>query len=407
LIDRKQDSMADDQPVQIDQSDDTFFGPWLRRRRRSLDLTQDALAQQVGCAVDTLRKFEAGMRRPSHPMAERLAHCLAIPLAEQAAFLTAARSGHAPRNRSLSLKPAPSTTVLPMHARRIGYLPASMTSFIGREWEISTVSTRLRIPEVRLVTLTGTGGVGKTRLALQIARALADSFPDGVWFVNLAPISDPALVLPTIAQALGIREQAGTSIAETLRTGLSEKQVLVLLDNFEQVVMAAPELAALLTDLPMLKLLATSREALRLYGEHVVVVAPLAVPEPSAIQAAQQLTQYAAVQLFVERAHAVAEHFRVTDANAVAIAAICARLDGLPLAIELAAAQIALFSPQALLTRLDQRLPLPHPWPARHTRPPTNNPRYDCLELRSARTRGAATLCTPGRVCRWRYDCGS
>jgi predicted ATPase len=186
-----------------------------------------------------------------------------------------------------------------------------MTSFIGRAWEMTTVVTRLRTPEVRLVTLTGAGGVGKTRLALQIGSALHDAFPNGVWFVDLAPISEPALVLPAIAQALGMRAQHGRPIVENLRTMLREQQLLLLLDNFEQVVVAAPELTTLLAEVPELKLLVTSREALHLYGEHIVVVAPLSVPEPTAIRSAKQLTQYAAVQLFVERAQAASERFRL------------------------------------------------------------------------------------------------
>jgi non-specific serine/threonine protein kinase len=244
-----------------------------------------------------------------------------------------------------------------------------MTSFIGREWEVATVGARLRTSDVRLLTLTGAGGIGKTRLAIQIASELQDIAPQGVWFVDLAPISDPALVLSTIAQALGVREQHGMSVGETLCTALHEQQLLLLIDNFEQVVSAAPEVALLLAAVPGLKLLVTSREALCLYGEHVIVVAPLAVPDPAAALAPEHLAQYAAAQLFVARAQASSEHFCLTDANAPAVAAICARLDGLPLAIELAAAQIRLFSPPALLTRLEQRLPMltrgPRDLPAR------------------------------------------
>jgi predicted ATPase/transcriptional regulator with XRE-family HTH domain len=351
--------MPDNQPQQTDRDGDTFFGPWLRRQRRALDLTQDALAQHVGCVADTVRKLEAGLRRPSRAMAERLAHCLVIPVAEQAAFLVAVRAGRAPPDRTLPPIASSPISNLPTIARRTGHLPAPMTSFIGRAWEVDTVGARLRTSDVRLVTLTGAGGVGKTRLALQIGSALHDVFPNGVWFVDLAPISDPALVISTIAQALGVREQPGTPIVETLRTALGEQQQLLLLDNFEQVVAAAPELAQLLAGVPGMKVLVTSREALRLSGEHVVVVAPLAVPDPTAALAAEQLAEYAAVQLFVARAQAASERFCVTDANASAVAAICARLDGLPLAIELAAAWLPLFQPAALLARLEQRLPMP------------------------------------------------
>ncbi len=366
----------DHQPQPSGSDDTVFFGQWLRQRRRSHDLTQDALAQCVGCVVDTVRKLEAGLRRPSSAMAERLAQCLSIPLEHHAAFLTAARAGNAPRDLSASRSlPPPSTIVISAApasvsiALRKGYLPAPITSFIGREWEVATVATRLRAPEVRLVTLTGAGGIGKTRLAIQIAGALHDAFPQGIWFVNLAPINDPDLVIPTIAQAFGVRAQHGPPTVDTLRAALREQQLLLVLDNFEQVVASAPAVAALLVNVPGLKALVTSREALRLSGEHVVIVAPLAVPEPVGLPVATQLMQYAAVRLFVERAQAVAEHFCLTDANASAVTRICARLDGLPLAIELAAARVSFFPPASLLARLDQRLPLltrgPRDLPAR------------------------------------------
>jgi predicted ATPase len=291
--------MADSQSQQLDRDGDTFFGPWLRRRRRELDLTQDQLAQHVGCAADTVRKLEAGMRRPARAMVERLGICLSVPVEERNTFLAAARAGRAPSDRTLPPIPTPPVTNATTTLSRTNHLPALMTSFIGREWEVATIGTRLRTPDLRLITLTGAGGVGKTRLALQIGSALHDAFPNGVWFVDLAPISDPALVLPTMAQAISVREQHGTPIVETLRTVLREQQLLVLLDNFEQLLLAAPELAALLAEL---KLLVTSREALHLYSEHIVVIAPLAIPEPTAIRSAKQLTQYAAVQLFVARA---------------------------------------------------------------------------------------------------------
>jgi predicted ATPase/transcriptional regulator with XRE-family HTH domain len=383
LIDRKRDKMLDKLPQPSEQDSDPLFGPWLRRRRRALDLTQDDLAQHVGCVADTVRKLEAGMRRPSRAMAERLAHCLLIPVEAQAAFLTAARAGHAPPDRTLPPIATLSITNMPTIAPRTSHLPAPISSFIGREWEVDTVGARLRTPDVRLVTLTGAGGIGKTRLALQIASTLHDIAPQGVWFVDLAPISDPALVISTIAHTLGVREQPGLPIAETLRAALHQQQLLLLLDNFEQVVAAAPELAQLLAGLAGMKVLVTSREALRLSGEHVVVVAPLAVPPTddrrrttddqarSVVVGGQGsvVRHYAAAQLFVARAQAAADQFQLTDANAPAVAAICARLDGLPLAIELAAAQVSLFSPQALLTRLEQRLPLlthgPRDLPAR------------------------------------------
>ncbi|HEU5099251.1 MAG TPA: tetratricopeptide repeat protein [Roseiflexaceae bacterium] len=345
---------------------DVPFGAWLKQQRRALDLSREQLAGQIGCSISLLEKLETGERRPSRQVVARIALCLSIPVEQRDAFLAAARAGRAPHDvGQVPTRTAPSAAVLP----HTSHLPSPMTSFIGREWEIATVAARLRTPDVRLLTLTGAGGVGKTRLALQIGSALHDAFPNGVWFVNLAPISDPALVLPTIAQTLGVREQAGMSRVAILRAALHEQQLLLLLDNFEQVVVAAPELALLLAEVPGLKLLVTSREALRLSGEHVMVVAPLAVPDTAVALAAEQLTQYAAAQLFVTRAQAASDQFRLTDANAPAVAAICARLDGLPLAIELAAAWVPLFPPAALLERLERRLPFlirgPRDLPAR------------------------------------------
>ncbi|MDQ5852175.1 MAG: NB-ARC domain-containing protein, partial [Chloroflexota bacterium] len=228
-------------------------------------------------------------------------------------------------------------------------LPLPPTSFIGREQEVATVCQRLRDPQVRLVTLTASGGSGKTRLAIEVATALLDDFPDGVWFVDLAPISDPALVAPTIAQTLGIKEAGGQSLLESLTAYLHAKQLLLVLDNFEQVVAAAPVVADLLRTAAQVKVLVTSRIVLHVYGEQEYPVPPLALPDLLHLPPREMLSQFAAVALFIERALAVKPDFQVTNENAPAVAEICARLDGLPLAIELAAARIKLFPPQALL----------------------------------------------------------
>ncbi|TMD69535.1 MAG: tetratricopeptide repeat protein [Chloroflexi bacterium] len=235
-------------------------------------------------------------------------------------------------------------------------LPAQLTPLIGREQEVAAVGHLLHREDVRLVTMTGAGGLGKTRLGLQVAAELSDLFPDGVYFVNLAPISDPELVVPTIAQALGIREVAGQSLLERLQEELQQKQVLLVLDNFEQVVNAASQLVDLLAACPKLKLLVTSREVLHVRAEREFAVPPLALPDPTHLPELAELSHYAAVALFTQRAQAVKSDFQVTAANAQAIAEICVRLDGLPLAIELAAARVKLFPPQTLLARLDQRL---------------------------------------------------
>jgi predicted ATPase/class 3 adenylate cyclase len=237
-------------------------------------------------------------------------------------------------------------------------LPSQPNMLIGRAQEVAAVRERLLCDHVRLVTLTGPGGIGKTRLGEQVAVVLLDDFADGVFFVNLAPISDPGLVAATIAQALEVRERGDQPLRERLKEYLRDKQLLLLLDNFEQVVDAAPLMGELLAAAPRLKALVTSREPLHLAGEHEYAVPPLRLPDPHRLPPLDRLVQYEAVQLFLARAQAVKAGFAVTNENAPAIAEICYRLDGLPLAIELAAARVKLLPPQALLTRLDQRLKL-------------------------------------------------
>ena len=235
-------------------------------------------------------------------------------------------------------------------------LPIQPTPLIGRAQEIATVAQLLRREDIRLVTLTGSGGTGKTRLALQVAAELSDVFSDGVYFVNLAPLNDPARVVPLIAQTLDIKEVAGQSLLDLLKGVLYWKHLLLLLDNFEQVADAAVDVAGLLAVCPHLKVLVTSRMSLHVRGEQEFAVPPLAVPDLKHLPGLVALSQYEAVALFIQRAQAVKSEFQVTNANAPAVAEICTRLDGLPLAIELAAARIKLLSPQALLARLGQRL---------------------------------------------------
>ncbi len=235
-------------------------------------------------------------------------------------------------------------------------LPLQPTPLVGREREVAEVVDLLRRAEIRLVTLTGPGGTGKTRLALQVAADVLDAFMDGVWFVDLAALTDPTLVPGAIAGVLGVREDGGRALTDTLADFLRDRHLLLVLDNLEQVVAAATIIASLMAAAPGLKVLTTSRVRLGLRGEHEVAVPPLELPDPQRRESPERLTQYAAVRLFVQRAAAAKAGFVVTNETAPAVAEICVRLDGLPLAIELAAARVKLFPPEALLKRLDQRL---------------------------------------------------
>ncbi len=522
--------------------DATSFGRWLRQRRRLLDLTQDELAQRVGCSVVTIRKIETDERRPSKQIAARLADSLAIPPADRAAFLRAARADLAaalpgaptqppdqpPPGAAARRLPSGTVTFLftdiegstqlweryaqamgaavarheallrdavtaaggvifkmvgdavyaafasardavtaavagqramaaeawsipdPLRVRMVLHtgvveeraadyfglslsrvarllsaghggqillslateelvhehlsldvslrdlgvhrlkdlsfpehifqlvtadlpadfpplktlntrphnLPAQPTPLIDRAPEVKAIWQRLHHSDMRLLTLSGTGGIGKTRLALQVAAELIDEFEDGVFFVPLAPIRDPGLVATTIAQTLKIKDVAGKSVAEILQDFLRDKHMLLLLDNFEHVMEAASLVTELLAAAPGVKNLITSREMLNLYGEHLFEVPPLALPDLKRLPPAEALSEFAAVELFTKRSQAVKPDFVLIQKNARAAAEICVRLDGLPLAIELAAARSRLYPPQVLLEQLDNRLKL-------------------------------------------------
>ncbi len=230
-------------------------------------------------------------------------------------------------------------------------LPAQLSSFIGRENEIAQLQRAMQM--TRLLTLIGAGGAGKTRLSLRLAEHLLDAFPDGVWFIELARLSDPALIPQTIATTLGLRDEAG-NLAQTLKNYLERKALLLVFDNCEHLIDAAAQWAeTLLQAAPKLKIVASSREGLNLAGEQVFHVPSLPLPEGERVITPDGLTQSAAARLFIERAMTANDHFRVTEQNAQAIAQICRRLDGIPLAIELAAARVKALSVEQIAARLD------------------------------------------------------
>jgi predicted ATPase len=256
-----------------------------------------------------------------------------------------------------TIQPGMKTASPPITPRK--NLPAQLTPFIGRQIELKTVKDLLLRESVHMITLTGPGGTGKTRLALQAATELMDNFTDGVFFVDLAPVRDPASVLPAIARTIGLRESSDRPIIEVLAQQVHTQKIMLLLDNFEQVTAAAQDIAELISHCPHLKLEVTSREALHLRGEHVFPVPPLELPDMNLEQlSVEQVIQSESIQLFIDRAQAVKPEFQLTRENAPSVVAICLRLDGLPLAIELATARISLFSPHDLLNRVGSNLKL-------------------------------------------------
>jgi predicted ATPase/DNA-binding CsgD family transcriptional regulator len=320
---------------------------WRAYRKRGGKLHRAYLGKSEELTLERLRAIAAVLagQAPQEDPSQATAHepgaaPLRIPEAPQV-------------GQHRALPTLPPLLTLGMHPNN---LPVQPTPFIGRQPEVAAVAALLNREQVRLLTLTGPGGTGKTRLGLQVAAELSGRFVDGVFFVNLAPLRDPELVLSAIAQALDLKEASEQSPLDLLQASLREKHVLLLLDNFEQVVRAAEQMAALLAACPQMKILVTSRMVLHVRAEQEFAVPPLSLPDPTRLPDLVALAQSEAVTLFVARAQAIEADFALTGVNARAIAEICVRLDGLPLAIELAAARSKLLPAEALLAQLHHRL---------------------------------------------------
>jgi predicted ATPase/DNA-binding XRE family transcriptional regulator len=328
-------------------ADRESFGEVLRRVRSGAALSQEALAERAGLSKRGISDLERGARlAPRLETVRLLADALSLGEADRIALLAAAR-------------PGATATVPAVHARSSPpvALPRPPTRLIGREDDVATLCDLLSQQDGHLVTLTGPGGTGKTHLALAVAPNLHSHFPDGVVFVDLSPLIDPVRVLPTIASELGVRERGEEPVGQSLGRHLRDRRLLLVLDNCEQVLGMAPDLAALLAACPALTVLATSREVLRLRGEQEMPVAPLALPDPN-VRSLAALSQVPAVALFVERARSSDPTFTLTAQNVEAVVSICRRLDGLPLAIELAAVRSKVLPPPALNHRLTHSLSL-------------------------------------------------
>ncbi len=329
------------------------FGERLRRYREGATLTQEELAERAGLTAMAVSALERGERRRPYPNTVRaLADALGLDADERAEFLAAV-----PRRSD-----APSAVERANGAHdAAASIPSEPTRLLGRDEELAVVRDQLVSPDVRLLTLLGPGGVGKTRLAVAAAGVLArnSAFADGVCFVDLSAVRDQSMVLPAVARALRAPDTSGGALADTLKEFVRDRRFLLVLDNFEQVLAAAADVAALLAEAQGLTVLVTSRQPLRLRWERTLPLHPLAIPDPKHLPSMDRLAVVPAVALFLERARALAPGFALDDENARAVAELCVRLDGLPLAIELVAPRAAQLGVAATLDRLGRRLPIP------------------------------------------------
>ena len=334
--------------------DDVSFGEWLKRARKAKGLTQEQLASQVNCSVSALRKIESEERRASVQLVDLFADIFNIPLDDRKSFLKFARG-----DLQVDSEQFVGETFVSVASSRRSNLPSPTTSIIGREQEIAAVCVYLLKDDIRLVTLIGPPGIGKTRLSLESARNVFSDFPDGVFFVELAPLENSSLVAPAILQVFGFMETKNQSITEQIINGVGDKKMLLVLDNFEHLIDGAVSLVSdLLSACSRLKIMTTSRESLRISGEWTYSVPTLPIPKAISSIDMETVSMFPALALFAERAHAVRSDFMLTADNIQAVSSICMQLDGLPLAIELIAARIRLMSPQSLLERLNDQFVL-------------------------------------------------
>lgn len=308
------------------------FGQSLRRSRHGAGLTQPDLARHSGYSVGHIRKLEQGTRRPTRDVVAALANALQVPPEVRAHW-----------ERAASPIPGLST------------LPPTATSFVGRESEIGALRELLLDKRVRLVTIVGPGGVGKTRLAVEATADLASDFPDGIFFVSLSPVEDPALLPAALIQTVGLDEPEGTDVLAVLKEQFVGRHSLVIFDTFEHVLSAALFVADLLAACPSIAVAVTSRTPLNLSAEREFPLSPLPLPQEPDVPDVLTLRAIPSVALFVQRAQTIDPAFVLSEENSTAVAEICRRLDGLPLAIELAAARTRMFSPRVLLSQLEAR----------------------------------------------------
>lgn len=344
------------------------FFLWMKQRRTELDISRTELADQVGCSLAMIRQLEQGRRRPSRQLAERLARSLQVTPDDWQRFLRAARAQIAsagPDDAELDdaevaeePRPQPGAGLLSPFACH-GPLALPAEPLLGRERDLEAALDLIMSPEAQMLTLVGPGGVGKTRLAMQLAHRMRAAFAGQAYFIGLAGLADARQIPHAIAQGMQLLGVLAAPTPERLIAALSDRQTLLLLDNLEHLPESAPLIAALIQRCPGLKLIATSRSALHLQAERLYIVPPLSLPDPQGQPLSAALASQApAVRLFVNRAQRVHPSFALSDANAAAVVEICRRLDGLPLAIELAAARVRALPPHAMLERLDNRLDL-------------------------------------------------